>query len=483
MTQLQGSDQSRNGARTSPHFDLAVLGGGSAGFAAAIKGAELGARVALIEGSTIGGTCVNVGCIPSKTLLRAAEAQHRRTNHGFAGISETDGQPDWSAVRAQKDELVHRLRQTKYIDVLREYESVAFFHQHARLVNRDTILLADGTEISAPKIVIATGASPMVPAIPGLAEVDSLNSTTAMNLDRLPKSIIVLGGGSVGLELGQMFARLGVEVTMLEMAPSLIPSEDPIIGDALAGYLAAEGLHIHVGARVECVERQDGVVAHFRVSNGEQRSQGAEQLVVATGRSPNSGSFGLDAIGVRLGGRGEIVVDGCLRTSISNIYAAGDVTGDPMFVYVAAYAGTVAAENALSGDHRNYDVSALPRVTFTDPAVASVGLSEREASARGIEPLVSQLGLDYVPRALAARDTRGFVRLVADAASRRLIGAQILAPEAGEMVTEVVLAIRENLTIEDITGAFHPYLTQAEGIKLAAQAFTKDVGKLSCCAA
>lgn len=463
-------------------FDLAVLGGGSAGFAAAIKAVELGARVAIIEGGTLGGTCVNVGCIPSKTLIRAAEAQHRRSHHGFAGIPTGDGPPDWNAVRAQKNELVERLRKTKYSDVLRSYQAATLLRQRARITGPRSISLADGANVSAKKIVITTGASPWAAPIPGLAESGFLDSTTAMELEKLPRSLLVIGGSSVGLELAQMFARLGVIVTVIEAAPKLLPSEDPAIGDALAGYLTAEGLEVHTDVRVERVERGDGFVVRIR-KDGQVQSKSADQLLIATGRRPNTKDMGLESVGVRLGGRGEIIVDEHLRTSATDIYAAGDVTGDPMFVYVAAYAGTLAAENALAGNRRRYDLTALPRVTFTDPAVASVGYTEQEASARGIQPLMAHLSLEHVPRALAARDTRGFVRLVADAATQRLVGGQILASEAGEMITEVALAIRFGLTIEDIAGAFHPYLTLSEGIKLAAQAFTKDVGKLSCCAA
>jgi mercuric reductase len=342
--------------------------------------------------------------------------------------------------------------------------------------------LANGATLFAEKIVIATGASPWPAPIRGLAESGFLDSTTAMDLKTLPKSLIVIGGSTVGLELAQMFARLGVGVTLIEIAQTLLPSEHPAIGNALATYLSQEGLTVHTNAVVERVDRPNGYEVRLQVA-GKSQAVAADQLLVATGRQANSDAMGLDVVGVRLGSRGEIVVDEHLRTSADAIYAAGDVTGEPMFVYVAAYSGTLAAENALGGHKRRYDLTALPRVTFTDPAVASVGQTEADALAHGIQPITSQLTLAHVPRALAARDTRGFVRLVADRATRRLVGAQILASEAGEMITEVTLAIRGGLTIEDITTTFHPYLTLSEGVKLAAQAFTTDVAKLSCCAA
>jgi mercuric reductase len=426
---------------------------------------------------------VNVGCVPSKTLIRAAEAQHRRVHHGFRGIPVSNGELEWNTVRSQKDELVTELREAKYWEVLNSYDEVTLFEQRAEITSPGNVRLANGRTIAAGKIIVTTGAAPWAPPIPGLAEAGHLDSTTAMTLERLPASLIVIGASAVGLELAQLFARLGVKVTVLEALARVVPAEDPDIGDALGAYLRAEGLDVHAGVRIELVVRSpDGYTVSFR-GGKENRVVRAEQLLVATGRRPNTKGFGLESVGVALGVKGEIVVSDYLETTSPGVYAAGDVIGDPMFVYVAAYAGTVAVENALRGNARRYDLTALPKVTFTDPGVASVGMTAVEARAAGIEPLVSKLPLEHVPRGLAARDTRGFVTLVADAATRKILGAHILAADAGEMITEPALAIRFGLTIEDLTSAFHPYLTSSEGIKLAAQTFDKDVGKLSCCAA
>ncbi len=463
-------------------YDLVVLGGGSAGFAAAIKGAELGACVALIEGGTLGGTCVNVGCVPSKTLIRAAEAQQRRAHHGFRGIPASDGAPAWPEVRGHKDQLVAELRQAKYWDVLRAYETITLYEQPATLTPAGTVQLADGRTVRGGKIIVATGASAWAPPIPGLAEARYLESSGAMALDVLPPSMIVIGAGAVGLELAQLFARLGVRVTVLEALASVLPAEDPAIGVALGEYLRAEGLDIHAGATIARVERGSQYGVAF-TTGGVSRVATAAQLLVAAGRRANSRGLGLEGAGVASGVRGEVRVNEYLQTTNPDVYAAGDVIGDPMFVYVAAYAGALAAENALGGNARRYDLTALPRVTFTDPAVAAVGLTETDARARGMEPLVAHLDLTHVPRALAARDTRGFVRLVADARARTILSAHILAAEAGEMITEAALAVRHGLTIEDLTQAFHPYLTLSEAVRLAAQTFDKDVARLSCCAA
>lgn len=476
----EGVRAGASGGGRGERFDLLVIGGGSAGFAAAIRGAELGARVGLVEAGTLGGTCVNVGCVPSKTLIRAAEVRHRMLAHPFAGIPRGDGAVDWSAVRAQKDELVGTLRRAKYWDVLAAYEGIALIEGRARFLSNARVRLADGRELAAERVILATGASPWAAPIPGLDRVPYLDSTSAMALPSLPRSLLVIGGSAVGLELAQMFARLGVEVTVLEVLPRIVPGEDLAIGEALAQYLAEEGLGVFAGVRIERVDREgEGVVVRGVRDGGTEAAWRAERLLVATGRRANTRDLGLEDVGVRLGRKGEIEVDAYLATSVPGIYAAGDVIGDPMFVYVAAYAGATAAENALEGHRRRYDLTGLPRVTFTDPAVASVG-----RSAAGDPGLIeSTLPLEHVPRALAARDTRGFIKLVADAASRRLVGAHILSAEAGELVAEAALAIRSGVTIDELAAAFHPYLTLAEGIKLAAQAFSKDVRRLSCCAA
>ncbi len=468
-------------SKTGVEFDLIIVGGGSAAFAAAIKGADLDARVAMVEGGTLGGTCVNVGCVPSKTLIRAAEARHRGAHHPFAGIPTGDGTADWSQVRNQKDALVNQLRQGKYWGVLKAYDGITLFEQRAVLTTPREVRLADGRTLSAGKILVATGAETEMPAIPGLAEAGHLDNVSAMAVERLPESLIVIGAGFIAVELGQMFARLGVAVTILARQNRVLSKEDPEIGTALADYLRAEGIDVRTGTTVGRVDRP----GRYRVQvsrNGQAEVLEAEQLLVATGRRARTGGFGLGTLGVTLGKKSEIVVDDHLETSVPGIYAAGDVVGEPMFVYVAAYGGALAAENALTGNTRRLDLTGVPSVTFTDPAVASVGLTEAEARARGIEPLVSRLPMEHVARSLAAHDTRGFVKLVADSATRKILGAQILAAEAGEMITEPTLAIKFGLTIEDITSTFHPYLTLSEGIKLAAQTFDKDVAKLSCCA-
>ena len=469
------------GKSADDRFDLMVIGAGSAGFAAAIKAAELGFRVAMVEAGTIGGTCVNVGCVPSKTLIRAMEQYHLAGTHRFPGVETAAGRLVWPVVIDQKDRLVAEMRQSKYADVLAAYPEVRYIQARARLIG-DNGLEIDGMTYHPRKILIATGAQPWAPPIPGLEETGYLTSTTAMEMKELPRSMIVLGANAVGLELAQTFARAGTHVTLLELLSRIAPFEDAEISEALEGYLEEEGLEIFTGFQTSLIQKREGRCMLTGSKNGQEVVFDAEQLLVATGRRPNTRGLGLEEAGVAFGQRGEILVDEHLRASNPDIYAAGDVTGRDMFVYVAAYGGMLAAENALTGARRVYDTAYIPRITFTDPQIASAGLTEEQARGQGYDVNVSTLPMTHVPRALAARDTRGLVKLVADAATDRLLGAHILAPEAGEMIQTAVLSIRFGITLSQMRETMFPYLTNVEGLKLAAVAFEKDVALLSCCA-
>ncbi len=461
--------------------DLAVIGAGSAGFAAAIRAAELGAQVALIGHGTIGGTCVNVGCVPSKTLIRAAETLHQSAAASrFAGISAQAKLSSWRSLVAQKDELVGALRQAKYVDLLPSYNAIAYMEGPARLTHDGVAV--NGHALSPRKVIITTGASPTIPPIEGLDKVPYLTSTSALELETLPTSLAIIGGGVVAAELGQLFARAGVRVTML-CRSRILSHGEPEISGALEGYLRDEGLDIRCGIGIDAVAATAaGIVVSISEASGRAGSVTADKILVATGRTPNTQGLGLVEVGIGLTGRGGIRVDDRLRTTKAGVYAAGDVTGRDMFVYMAAYGAKVAAENALNGDGRHYDSLAMPEVVFTDPQVASVGLTEAAAHERGMDVHSAILPLSYVPRAIAARDTRGLIKLVAERTTARLVGAHILAPEAGDSIQTAALAIKQGLTVKELAETIFPYLTTVEGLKLAAQAFERDVAKLSCCA-
>lgn len=466
--------------RENGHYDLAVIGAGSAGFSAAITAAEQGANVALIGHGTIGGTCVNVGCVPSKTMIRAAEALHgARAASRFAGLAGEARVIDWRQLIAAKDDLVATLRQKKYIDLLPEYNGVAYLAGQARLTGKGVTV--NGNDIATDRIIIATGSSPAAPDIPGLADVPWLTSTTALELTEQPRSLLVVGGGYIGCELAQMFARTGTAVTMVTRS-RLLPEAEPEIAQALARYLADEGITVRTGLTYSKIEQQDGEITLTIDVDGRAERLTAEQVLVTTGRTPNTADLGLEEAGIGLAPGGGIVVDDRMRTSKSGVYAAGDVTGRDQFVYMAAYGAKLAARNALNGDGLVYDNTAMPWVVFTDPQVAGVGLSERQARQRGFDVKTSVAPLDQVPRALAARDTRGLIKLVADRATDRVLGAQILAPEGADSIQTMVLAIKYGMTTKELGETIFPYLTTVEGLKLAAQGFDRDVTKLSCCA-
>lgn len=462
--------------------DLAIVGTGSAGFAAAIRASELGAKVALIGHGTLGGTCVNIGCVPSKTLIRAAETLHQaRAASRFSGVTATARLGDWAALMAQKDELVVSLREAKYANLLPEYPDITYVLGRAHLTSDG--IAVEGEVYRPGKTVIATGASPALPAIPGLDGVPWLTSTTALELETLPASMLVIGGGFVGCELGQLFARVGVRVTIV-CRSRLLPQAEPEIGEALAAYLRDDGIDVRCGVSYERVSSTETGAAALviRTAEGRRDEIAAERVLVATGRRPNTVDLGLEEVGIDLLPNGGIRVDEHLRTTRAGVYAAGDVTGQDMFVYMAAYGAKLAAENALNGDARCYDATAMPEVTFTDPQVASVGLTEAAARQSGFDTKTAVLAMDQVPRALAARDARGLIKLVADRKTDRLLGAHMLAPEAGDSIQTAVLAVKHGLTVTDLADTIFPYLTNVEGLKLAALAFSKDVKMLSCCA-
>ncbi|WP_339828851.1 mercury(II) reductase [uncultured Parvibaculum sp.] len=462
------------------NFDLAVIGAGSAGFSAAITAAEAGTRVALIGHGLIGGTCVNVGCVPSKVMIRAAEAIHgAKVAKRFPGLSGMAQVDDWAALIAGKDALVTGLRQKKYADLLPGYENVTYIDEGAaRLVEGGVQV---GTRrIAVPKIVIATGGRPSLPAIPGIADVPTLDSTSLLALETLPESLVFLGGGYIGAELAQMMARMGVKVTVV-CRSRLLPQVEPEVSEALTQVFRGEGIAMHCGVTYDACHADGGRAVLCIEEDGRRLELTAEHLVVTAGRAPNTEGLGLAEMGIETDRRGAIMVGDDMATSRAGVYGAGDVTNRDQFVYMAAYGAKLAATNAMGGAER-YDNSAMPWVVFTDPQVAGVGLTEEQAIAAGYEVKTSVLGLDNVPRALAARDTRGVIKLLADTKTDRLLGGVIMAPEGSDSVQTLAMALKFGMTAKALGETIFPYLTTVEGLKLAAQTFDKDVAKLSCCA-
>jgi mercuric reductase len=462
-------------------YDLLVLGAGSAAFAAAIRGRDAGYRVALAEAGTLGGTCVNVGCVPSKALLAAGSAYWAAGHQPFAGITTSAGPVDLASLAAQKDELVSALRQEKYADLVEAY-GFEVLPGHAAFTGLGTVEVA-GRVIRPAAVLIATGASPAAPPIPGLAGAGYLTSTTALDLKQVPARLAVIGANAVGLELGQFFLHLGSAVTFLDVAGRIAPFEEPEVSEALAAVLRGQGATVYTGAQIRSVER-DGDMRRIRATaGGEEIVIDADEILVATGRRPNTAGLGLDEAGVAIDSRGAVIVDDQLRTTNPRVWAAGDVTGAPQFVYVSAYQGALAAGNALLGEARESDLAGLPRVIFTTPPAAGAGLTEAQARDAGYQVATSVLPATAVPRALVNYDTSGVTKLVADATTGALLGASVVGEGAGDVIQSAVLAIRHHITTAELAATFHPYLTMAESLKLAAQGFTRDVARLSCCAA
>lgn len=460
---------------------IAVIGSGGAAMAAALKAVEQGARVTLIERGTLGGTCVNVGCVPSKIMIRAAHIMHLRRASPFDdGLPPSPPTILRERLLAQQQGRVEELRHAKYESILDGNPAITVLRGEARFQDGHSFMvrLTDGSErvVTFDRCLIATGASPAVPPIPGLKDTPYWTSTEALASETISGRLAVIGSSVVAVELAQAFARLGSRVTILARS-TLFVREDSGVGGAVTAVFRAEGIEVLEHTQASQVAHVDGEFV-LTTPQGELR---ADMLLIATGRAPNTRSLNLEAAGVAVNRQGAIEIDPGMRTSAPEIYAAGDCTDQPQFVYVAAAAGTRAAIN-MTGGTAALDLTTMPAVVFTDPQVATVGLSEQEAHHAGIETDSRLLTLDNVPRALANFDTRGFIKLVIEEGSRRLIGVQAVAPEAGELIQAAALAIRAGMTVEELADQLFPYLTMVEGLKLAAQTFRKDVKQLSCCA-
>lgn len=462
-----------------PH--IAIIGSGGAAMAAALTAVERGARVTLIEHGVIGGTCVNVGCVPSKIFIRAAHTAHLRRGSPFdGGISAAMPHIDRAALLAQQQARVDALRHAKYEGILDGNPAIAVLHgsAHFKDSHNMTVRLNSGAEqtIAFDRCLIATGASACVPPIAGLKATPFWTSTEALVCDAIAPRLAVIGSSVVALELAQAFARLGSKVSILARH-TLFYRDDPAIGQALTAAFRAEGIEVREHTQASQVSYINNEFV-LTTASGELH---ADKLLVATGRSHNTPKLNLAAAGISTNAQGAIQIDESMRTNVPHIFAAGDCTDQPQFVYVAAAAGTRAAINMTGGDAR-LNLTVMPAVTFTEPQVATVGLDERQAQRIGLHAESRTLSLENVPRALVNFETQGFVKVVAEVGTGRLLGVQAVAPEAGELIQSAALAISAGMTVQDLADQLFPYLTMVEGLKLCAQTFFKDVTQLSCCA-
>lgn len=471
-------------------YDLFILGSGSTAFAAAIRASELGGRVAMVERRTLGGTCANRGCLPSKNLIEAARIVHDAAHPRYRGLRPARIEVDFATLVAQKDDVVHDYRAKKYHSVAGGLVDLDVLEGDARFTDGSAIAL-EGQRIEADRFLIATGTRPAVPDIDGLDSVpyltsDLLDADEDGRLTELPESLIVLGGGYIAVELAQLFARLGSRVTIVQRSERLLTAYEPELGAALVDVFREEGIEVLLAAQVERIDGDERrVTARLRLPDGTRILE-AERLLVATGRQPNTDDLGLDVAGIETDRDGFVVVDGQLRTRAPHVWAAGDVIGrhdgSQMATPVGARQGRIVADNAFTGARRSFDPTVIPRAIFVDPPIGVVGLTEAEARAKRLPAVTATTPMQYVPRAGAIHKTAGFVKVIASTIDERVLGVHVIGESASEVIHEAAMAMRFGAKLADFIDLIHVYPTMSEALKIGAQAFSKDVSKLSCCA-
>ena len=466
-------------------FDLLTLGSGSTAFAAAIRASDLGARVAMVERRTLGGTCANRGCLPSKNLIEAARIVHDAAHPRYAGLTPAEVGVDFGALIAQKDGVVRDYRAKKYASVADGLHDLELLEGDASFVDPHTVRVGD-RQVTGDRILVATGSRPTIPPIPGLETVpfltsDLLDADEVGRLTELPASLVVLGGGYIAVELAQMFSRLGSRVTVVARS-GLLSGYEPGLGQTLAEVFAAEGIEILAGSRVDHVRRHGDGIELAVEQGGAGRVVRAERLLVATGRTPNTESLDHGRAGVDLDAAGFITVDAQLRTSQPHIWAAGDIIGrqhgSQMATPVGARQGRIVADNAFADAGRRFDGAVIPRAIFTDPPIAVVGETEAEVRARHYPAVAATTPLMYVPRAGAIHRTSGFVKFIASTIDERVLGVHVIGESAAEIIHEAAMAMKFKASLPDFVDLIHVYPTMSEALKIGAQAFSRDVTKL-----
>ncbi len=453
---------------------MVIIGGGSGAFSAAITAVEIGAKVLLAESKLIGGTCVNRGCIPTKFLIDIAKdikILREKANLNSFNIKK---------IVEKKNILVANLRKQKYEDLV-EYYGFDYIPYKAEFSGNEKIKVGN-EEITFKKCIIATGSSVAIPPIPNLHKVKYLTSDEILDIEKLPKKLVVIGGSAVGLEIGQAFSRFGSKVYIVELMPRILPQEDPEISEHLRKYLEEEGIEIFTSSNVREIEEKNGIKIVKIIQNETKKELLIEcdEILVATGRTPNTQGIGLEKVGVKVNEKGFIETDEFTRTSNPNIYAVGDCTGKMMLVTVAAYEGKIAAKNALLGNKKKVDYSSIPYAVFTDPEVAGIGLSYENLIKKGKNPKVAKIDFSYIPRAIVSEKTKGFIKICIE--NDFIISARAIGHIASEIIQKLTIPIKYKIPTEDIIDTIDVYPTFSEAVKLCLQTLEKDVAKLSCCA-
>jgi mercuric reductase len=493
-----------------PHYDLVILGGGAAAFAAITEASRRDLSTAMVNtGLPIGGTCVNVGCVPSKHLLAVAENVATASENPFNAVRYPEEPTvDWADALDGTDELVERFRQENYVDVAEHFET-DIYEGYGQLVDNEghspsgnrtqsgddtTIEIVDGADegarITGKKALVATGSSPWAPPIDGLGEIDYYTSETILEERDLPESIVMLGGGYIALEWGQILHHVGVDVTILQRSERVLSGMEGQLGREIQRVFNEDGIEVVTGNDFQRVRtsataggtktRQSAVAVETAVE-GTERTITGDALFVATGVQPNSDGIGLESVGVETDDNGTIHVDEHFQTTNSHIYAAGDVIGEPELETVAAKEGNHAVKNAFSDEGVSIDYDAVPAVVFTSPEVAAVGTTELEYTDEHGTCSCRTVQMEDVPRAKAVKDTEGLVQVVKHHKTDEIVGVHMVGPRAADMIMEAALAVKFGLTVDDIIDTVHPFPTFSEAFKQACQAFRRDTSKMSCC--
>lgn len=449
-------------------YDFVILGSGTTAFAGALRGAEMGAKVLMVEQSRLGGTCVNWGCIPSKTLIARAEARFEAIRGAASGVNLAAASPDCTRLMASKQKAVDTVRKESYQRVLESNPLIDVLQGHGSFLSPKELQVGAEVLVS-DRFLIACGGVPRTLRIPGLADVDYLTSYSALHLACFPRSLLIIGGGVIALEMGQMFCRFGTEVTIIERGERVLKDFDPRLTAAYQKIIEGEGMALHFGVETQRVFREGDQSCLEATVNGEGRIFRADRIMLAVGTAPATRGIGLEEAGVQTDEGGFIRTDEEMRTAAENIWAAGDCTGPPLVAPAGMREAEVAVENLLDPRaHRRIDHRHTPMAVFTDPEFAGVGLSPERARGEGKEVVETYLDLHKVAKAHVLGDRQGGIVLTAERGSCRILGVEMLGPRASDVIHEAVLAVRFGLTVQDIASTVHAYPTISDGLRLAA---------------
>ena len=420
------------------------------------------------------------GCVPSKRLITVGNFLDKINKNRFDGLYYSTRVENFNKIMQDKEFLVGSMRFSKYQKVLGKLKNVKYINGFASFKDKNTLIVNE-KEIKAKKILIATGARAKIPEIEGIEKVKYLTNEEALSMKKLPKSIIIVGGRALGLEFAEMFAHFNVKVTLLQRSERILPNWEPQVSYYLEQYLKEEGVNIITNAKIDKVSGSKGAVKVYFSVKGSKQEVKADEILLATGRTPNIEKLNLNSIGIKLNEAGFIKTDKYLETSVKGIYAAGDVTGEPMLEALAAAEGNKATVNAFNGKKLAIDLNSVPSAAFTFPEAARVGLTDEEANGKGIKCACRPVMFKDLAKAGIIKDTRGLIKMVINAKTKRILGVEIVGENAADLIHEAVLAVKFKLTIDDIIDTIHMFPTLSEIMKIGALSFYHNIEDLSCC--